>query len=1278
MRLRRLELFGFKSFADRTVFEFGENALTGVVGPNGCGKSNVVDSVRWVLGEQRPTSMRGAEMTDVIFKGSASRPGLSVAEVTLILDNASNLLEGRGAEVSITRRVFKSGEGEYLIDGQKVRLKDVREMLYDTGLGSRGYSVLEQGKIDAVLSANPLERRRIFEEAAGISRYRQRRVETELRLKRVAEDMARLDDVVGELSSRVRSLKIQAGKAERWAEAKTEWSTQRTRLSRHRLAWIDRDLDRLRAELAELDARANALRAEREAAEGDVDAREKERAALVSEIERLLSEIGRVSGDGRMLDERRAQLSSRVAAWQHAAKEEAERAEKLAAALGERERELARLVEERAALEARAKSATERAREKSNALRELEKNYREKRGEVERQNDAVLSLLRARTEAENRVRSLGEARGPAAARAQRVEERLGAARAQNDAVRAEEASATQRQSEAQAALLSHEEHRRELAQRMADVGQQVNALEREKNQLELERAKAQSRIEFLLARERDLEELTKGARRVLESVEKQGQPIAKEALLGLLADHLRTETRFARALDAVLQARGGALVVRDADAARAVAGWLKSAQAGQVGLLFAAADGATKPAVHALEFGGDAELVVATLRDVVAPTAGCERLADLLLANVHVVRDLDAALRLAPLHPSARFVTLEGELVDAAGLLAGTRDLVQGAVGRRSSAAELTAQVEALASRVAALEARRAELVQERIRLQKDWERSSQELETRRRALNEAGTELATARARLRDLTVGERALEQESQAVLAEMARLERDLAQETSKLEEARTRFELENARLASVDAERVGLEETKDSLAREESSAQVDATRARTELEGVARRVADLERVQNDQRAEHDRARRIHQESDANAKEGAAECERLAEKSAELLAVRGEYEEKVAGLRTLSEGGRDAIDGLRRRADVVTRALESASASLADSRLAEQRLAMARTDLLVRAQEELQLDELALKADFEPEAELADGAALDALEEAVRELKSRLDKLGPVNLEAMTELTEVGGRLEFLQNQRADLDASRQQLTEAVSTIDSESKRLFLETFEAVRTNFQRIFRQLFGGGRAEIVLEEGADVLEAGVDIIARPPGRELLSIGLLSGGQRTLTALALLFAVFEARPSPFCLLDEVDAALDEANVERFLQMLAGYRATTQFVVVTHNKSTMTACDSLYGVTMETKGVSRQVSVELGDVDRWADRGAAPNEKRAKAGAPAPVVDAESGEPVVELVPAAGDRGADGALRRVARAAQAELEAPLSETTPEPAAEADGASTEATAG
>ena len=292
MRLKRLELHGFKSFADRTVLDFGEQQLTGIVGPNGCGKSNVVDAVRWVLGETRPTSMRGSGMTDVIFKGSASRPPMSIAEVTMVLDNSGGALAERAAEVAITRRLYKDGEGEYQIDGERVRLKDVRDMLFDTGLGSRGYSVLEQGRIDAILSANPIQRRSIFEEAAGISRYRQRRHETELRLKRVEQDVSRLDDVMGELRSRVRSLKIQAGKAERYVTARAQWTEGRTTWLRHRTAALDGALAALAPELARLEAELEELRGRRAQCESEVQEREQERSAVVAELDRVSTQVG--------------------------------------------------------------------------------------------------------------------------------------------------------------------------------------------------------------------------------------------------------------------------------------------------------------------------------------------------------------------------------------------------------------------------------------------------------------------------------------------------------------------------------------------------------------------------------------------------------------------------------------------------------------------------------------------------------------------------------------------------------------------------------------------------------------------------------------------------------------------------------------------------------------------------------------------------------------------------------------------------------------------------
>ena len=328
MRLKRLELLGFKSFADRSVLEYDHN-LVGIVGPNGCGKSNVVDAVRWVLGEQRPKSMRGGEMVDVIFKGSASRPASSVAEVTMVLDNRTQVIEGRGDEVSITRRVYKSGEGEYLVDGERVRLKDVREMLYGTGLGSRGYSVLEQGKIDAILSANPMERRTIFEEASGVSRYRQRKKETESRLKRVDLDLERLDDVLGELQRRERSLKIQAGKAQRYVEARDAWRVDGARFARHQSYSLDSQIGAAKIDLAALESSVAKGRQHRGAAEEDILAREREQESLSGEVERLAAESSELAAEVRGLDERRAQLHSRVEAWRSASDEERQRSEEL-------------------------------------------------------------------------------------------------------------------------------------------------------------------------------------------------------------------------------------------------------------------------------------------------------------------------------------------------------------------------------------------------------------------------------------------------------------------------------------------------------------------------------------------------------------------------------------------------------------------------------------------------------------------------------------------------------------------------------------------------------------------------------------------------------------------------------------------------------------------------------------------------------------------------------------------------------------------------------------
>ncbi|MCA8978605.1 MAG: AAA family ATPase, partial [Planctomycetes bacterium] len=658
------------------------------------------------------------------------------------------------------------------------------------------------------------------------------------------------------------------------------------------------------------------------------------------------------------------------------------------------------------------------------------------------------------------------------------------------------------------------------------------------------------------------------------------------------------------------------------------------------------------------------------LRDAVRCADAFSAVADALCNDVLLVADVETAAQVVRVAAGWRAVTPEGELVDAVGIVGGSRTLAQGAIGRRSSAAEKREELARLEQDAARVEADLARLRGEREELRGEQAAAQRALEAARQALVNARSSSVTAEARVKDLRVALDNLEHESAGVIEERRRMQEQAERARATLAEVETDFARENAALNQLTERRRHVEEERDARIREEGEARVEETRVEQLLAAANRRIEDLERIIQEGTAELERARRLSTESADSARAGSEESEELARHSAEVLGERARVEEQVRELREHAARETQALDELRRRRDVVTRQLEAAGADLSDRRLEEQRIALSREEVLRRADEELGLECEGLLEGFEPEDELRADANLKALDRAVREMKSQLDRMGPVNMEALGELDEVSGRLEFLETQIADLQKAKRTLHETIKRIEEESERLFLRTFQEVRGNFQRIFRQLFGGGKADVVLAEGEPILEAGVEISARPPGREMLPIGLLSGGQRTMTALALLFAVFEARPSPFCILDEVDAALDDANIQRFLAMLEGFRKDTQFVVVTHNKGTMGACDSLYGVTMQTKGVSRHVAVQLADVDEFVPEATGNASNASPALLPEPdtssynrrapledddpeflehldeevvaaveaeeeiaqVLDEESGEPVVELYPA----------------------------------------------
>ncbi|MEM9382977.1 MAG: chromosome segregation protein SMC, partial [Planctomycetota bacterium] len=1093
---------------------------------------------------------------------------------------------------------------------------------------------------------------------------RQRRHETELRLKRCEQDVERLDDVMGELRSRVRSLKIQAGKAEKYVTAKEEWTRGRSRQLSHRLVGYDESLESLKPGIESLEERVEGLREERAACEVAIEEREQERSEVVAELGRVGDEAGRISGDLRALEERRSQLAMRIASWSASSEEERARAEARGAQLEARQQELAGLGEQIEAVRARTAAAEERAAGLQAQSRELGRTYKELRGEVQAQNDRVLERLHERTAAENKIVHLGEALPPARERLERVASRFTAAEAQVAEV---EALATTAEADLTATAAHLDAADTALAVTtgaLTEESQRLDAEREARAAQEVERAAIESRVAALLDRERELEDLSGGARRVLEAVDEGEGPCHADDLLGLVADHVRADVRLARAIDAVLGDRAQALVARDAHVARRIVDWCAQEEVGQVGVVIPPGVGAPDcppPSDFALfaRFGAGVE---GRLGDLVQCDEAMRPLIHTLFCDVVVVSSLDIALDLVGREAGWRFVTPRGEVVDAAGLVGGYREIGQGFVGRRSSAVDLQARADALGREITAREEAIAATEARRAELRVELDERTHERDAAREAQAEADAALSAARARLSDLAAALEAHREERGKADTEVQRVERELEEAGEAKTLAASAFDAENDRLEQMEKARRELEAEREDLQREEQRAQVELTSATTESSGLEQRIVGLERLVGETRSEIERASGRAETYAKSATEGRDEVAGIAEEATALEGAKSGLEEALAGLREKERSGAQRISETRKDAEAVQGRLDETSEDLGQRRLEAQAADLARREILGRAAEELGASEEELRETFESlDEELAGEEELAALEKHVAAVRAELDRLGPVNLDAVHELEEVGGRLEHLESQAADLAEARRVLLDTIKTIDEESRRLFVETFEEVRANFQTIFRLLFGGGRADIRLEDDEDVLDAGVEIVARPPGRELLSIGLLSGGQRTMTALALLFAVFEARPSPFCVLDEVDAALDDANIDRFLGMLDRFRESTQFIVVTHNKGTMAASQALYGVTMQVKGVSRFVAVELDDIDEFAPESTGssrPRESRDAADAeggdpsrssgPDPAVEPsngtdESGEPIKEIQahPAGGGTGDEAA-------------------------------------
>lgn len=1178
MYLKSLEIVGFKSFADKTRLEF-EPGMTAIVGPNGCGKSNVADSLRWVLGEQSAKALRGAKMEDVIFNGTDTHKPLGMAEVSLCLADCEAVLGTDYNEVTITRRVFRTGEGQYFINKTACRLKDIQRLFMDTGIGTNAYSLMEQGRIDKILSSHPEDRRAVFEEASGITKFKADKREALRKLEQTEANLLRLDDIIKEVKRQIISLQRQAGKAKRYQELHSRLRAFDLYATRERLQSLESEIGALEQRLAgwvqqdqaahqaieQAEALATGLRAEIEQAE------QRMRAAMEASVT-ARTELDRVRELARHNVERIQEMKSLAERDTRDAEEARARREQHEAHVREQETKLARAVQDRTTAERELADHVARLAEAEKAVDEAGKLLHRLRAE---QVDLDMRLANLQNElnaldAKERTNTLRR-------------ERLAAEHGETQrAVEMYE----QRQVDMGSRLVTLREDAEKTRARLdllqnqrLDKTSSVSGLKQSLSDLRAQAAARKARIELLEASREQREGFSEGARALLSTGSKL--KIDRTLILGPLAEQIRIEPACQIALEAALRPWLDAIVVQGQAGALAILAEMERQTAGAVRLLSVEAT-PPSPAVSGQR-----------LLDLVKTSDPVRQALERVIGNIVLV---DQASDIPdPLPAGSAYVTKRGVLIGADGKAElWKHDEAQGnPLARQQALADWKAQLDDLQQQMAAHEASLKQLQQEELSVEQAISEARRELEERRRALNVAegenqvfGQEAKQARERADTVAWELKSIEEQHHTGDDRRTRITNEMDELRKRQDEIRSTLSTRTEALRELEQNRSRcVNETGDRRVRF-SEARQAATSIETTMAQLTARVTELSTLIE----ERSRGVVTYQTRITDLEKAVAEAEarvapleaEAAEQARQLDALK-QQREKVSVQLHESEAAlrvqRGQLEDLRKQR------------SQAEVELAQQRMRRQNQVDRITGEYRIAVDQVAAA----PEPEWDDGVRPDreVLETLIAELHTKIEAMGAVNLVAIEEHRELEERFQFLTQQQTDLVNAKDQLMEMIKQINKTTTEMFAQTFEQVNTNFQKLFTKLFGGGTAKLVLIDEGDVLESGIEIIARPPGKKLQTVSLLSGGERTMTAVALLFALYEVKPSPFCVLDELDAALDDANIGRFVKTVQEYLVNSQFVVITHNRQTIAAARALYGVTMEQQGVSKIVSVKFSE-------------------------------------------------------------------------------------
>ena len=1184
MYLKALEIQGFKSFPDKTVLNFGED-ITAIVGPNGSGKSNISDAIRWVMGEQNSRQLRGAKMEDVIFGGTEKRRAMGFAQVTLVIDNTEHIFNRDEAEVAVTRRYYRSGESEYYINRQSVRLKDVNELFMDTGMGREGYSIIGQGKIDEILSVRSDDRREVFEEAAGISKYRHRKEESERKLQRTEENLVRINDKITELELQVEPLRKQAETAKKYLVLRDELRTLEISV------WLE-NLQKLKADRLKLQADFETAQADQKKAQDELD----RVYAQAEECSRLLHE------NDCAAEEKRGRISA------------------LESAIGEHE--------------SAAAVARTTAQHHAETIERMDREMSESRSRTESLHEQMQVMARRMEEIDASARTLENEIAALCEEMRGSSDAAAAAAAQLEQLRRREAQEVAGAAQAQAELSAITAGSDEIAQRTAELTEELT--QSEEKLAQTRRETAQNEKELLSAREEEQAaaniigghslKMEGRQRRAKESIEQKNQLSLQEKTISdrirLLSEMEKEYEGFSKAVKIVMRAAEartlsgihgpvGNLIHTDKDCSVAI----EIALGGALQHIVVDTKNDGKNAIGLLKQrdGGRATfLPLDTIRGRSLRENGLENeygfvgiaselvrcdgrygsVIENLLGATVVVEDLDCGIQMAKRHDNRfRIVTLDGQVINAGGSMTG------GSVSRNAGILSRSGELEQLHKKLKKIQSQLQDATLLAESANRELQKAQYELEVARDQQRQANDRVLTLEGRKNHYDMLIESLEQQQESLRIQKENLQkrstddagrmdtirRTIADFTARAEETREEIEMLQRRQETA---RQGLGEMTDRLT--EKKAQQAALSA--EGESARRSMEDLSRLRESLEGEHTDRESLRAQMEQAMAQARAEEERQQQEAREL---RSGIEEHRQALQKLSEE-KMALETRRSQTDRLSRTCNDTLLNC------EREVTRLEGKLNGSALEEKQiLDKLWERYELSHSDAQALRVELESVPKATRrigELNREIKGLGAINIGAIEEFDRVNTRYTYLSDQRNDVEKAKEELLGIIEEITKQMTEIFATQFEILKQSFQETFLELFGGGRATLELEDENDILRCGIEIKAQPPGKQLKTLSLLSGGEKAFVAIALYFAILKVHPTPFCVMDEIEAALDESNVVRYARYMRRIAGKTQFIVITHRRGTMEEADVLYGITMQERGVSTVLTANLNELSK----------------------------------------------------------------------------------